>query len=156
VETVTFCLSKGLGSPVGSVLCGPKKFIGEARRVRKMLGGGMRQAGVLAAAGIYALENNVKRLTEDMENAGKIAAALASVRWAEIDPDTVETNILYFNTSIEANIIVSALEKQGVICSADGPNTIRMVTHLGINAEDTDKICKIIRNFDFPNKSKQE
>lgn len=152
VDTVTFCLSKGLGCPVGSILCGPKKFIAEARRVRKMLGGGMRQAGVLAAAGICALENNVKRLTEDMKNAGKIAATLASVRWAEIDPDTVETNILYFNTSLKADLIVSALEKQGVICGADGPNTIRMVTHLGINAEDTDKICRIIKNFVIPNK----
>lgn len=151
-DTVTFCLSKGLGAPVGSLLCGPEKFIAEARRVRKMLGGGMRQAGIIAAAGIYALENNVKNLVLDMENAKKIAKSLSVVKWAEIDLETVETNILYFSTSLKADIIVSALEKKGIICGAAGPNTIRMVTHLGISAEDTDEICLIIKKFEVPNK----
>lgn len=152
VDTVTFCLSKGLGAPVGSLLCGPEKFIAEARRVRKMLGGGMRQAGVLAAAGIYALENNINSLVLDMQNAKKIAKTLSAVKWAKIDTDTVETNILYFNTTLKAETIVSALEKKGIISGASGPNTIRMVTYLGISEEDTDAICRIINDFEVPNK----
>jgi len=156
VDTVTFCLSKGLGAPVGSILCGSEKFIAEARRVRKMLGGGMRQAGVLAAAGIYALENNVKPLIQDMENAKKIAKSLSLVKWAEIDLETVETNILYFNTSQNADIIVSALGKKGIICGAASPKSIRMVTHLGISDEDTKEICKIIKRFELPGKGKKK
>jgi threonine aldolase len=151
-DTVTFCLSKGLGAPVGSLLCGPEKFIAEARRVRKMLGGGMRQAGVLAAAGIYALENNVKPLLFDMQNAKKIARTLTLVNWADIDLETVETNILYFNTSLKADVIVAGLEKKGLICGTAGPNTIRIVTHLGISVEDTDEICLIIKKFEVPSK----
>ncbi len=85
-DTVTFCLSKGLGAPVGAVLCGKKDFIAEARRVRKMLGGGMRQAGIIAAAGVYALENNVERLAEDHENAKAIARALAGNRLGDHRP----------------------------------------------------------------------
>ncbi len=149
-DTVTFCLSKGLGAPVGSLLCGSEKFIAEARRVRKMLGGGMRQVGVLAAAGIYALENNIKPLILDMQNAKKIAKTISTVKWAEIDLDTVETNILYFKTFAKADIIVSALEKKGIICGAASPNSIRMVTHLGISTEDTDEICRIIKEFEVP------
>ncbi len=152
VDTVTFCLSKGLGAPVGSVLCGSEKFITEARRVRKMLGGGMRQAGVLAAAGIYALENNIKLLDQDMRNAKKIAETLNRTSWAEIDLNTVETNILYFNTLQKADIIVNALEKKGIICGTAGPDSIRMVTHLGISVEDTETICSIIREFSVPSK----
>jgi len=155
VDTVTFCLSKGLGAPVGSLLCGSEQFIKEARRIRKMLGGGMRQAGILAAAGIYALENNIKYLSSDMENAAKIAKALNVVKWADIDLETVETNILYFNTSIKADIIVAGLEKKGIICGAASPYSIRMVTHLGISIEDTDAICRIIKDFEFPGKRKK-
>ncbi len=156
VDTVTFCLSKGLGAPVGSILCGPEKFIAEARRVRKMLGGGMRQVGVLAAAGIYALENNIKPLTEDMENAKKIAKTLSLVKWAKIDLSTVETNILYFDTSQKADIIVAALRKKGIVCGAASPKSIRMVTHLGISVEDTEDICKIIKKFEVPSKRKKK
>lgn len=156
VDTVTFCLSKGLGAPVGSILCGPEKFIAEARHVRKMLGGGMRQVGVLAAAGIYALENNIKPLTQDMENAKKIAKAISLVKWAKIDLAAVETNILYFDTSIKAELIVSALGKKGIICGAASPNSIRMVTHLGITIEDTDEICRIIKKFELPGKGKKK
>ncbi len=155
VDTVTFCLSKGLGAPVGSLLCGSEQFIKEARRVRKMLGGGMRQAGILAAAGIYALENNIKKLSSDMENAAKIAKALNVVKWADIDLETVETNILYFNTSVKADIIVAGLDKKGIICGAASPYSIRMVTHLGISNEDTDAICRIIKDFEIPGKRKK-
>lgn len=147
-DTITFCLSKGLGAPVGSLLCGPPKFIGEARRIRKMLGGGMRQAGVLAAAGIYALENNTERLAQDHSNAKQIAARLAQVSWAEIDPKKVETNIIYFDTpNHSAAHVASTLKKRGVLCSPFGEHSIRMVTHIDISQEDTDKVSAIIRDL---------
>ncbi len=146
-DTITFCLSKGLGAPVGSLLCGPPKFIQEARSLRKMLGGGMRQAGILAAAGIYALENNVERISEDHENAKRIAERLAEVSWATVDPASVETNIIYFDTpSHPAQQVAAALKKRGVLCSPFASNSIRMVTHIGISKEDTDKITSIIRD----------
>jgi len=146
VDTVTFCLSKGLGAPVGSLLCGPSKFIGEARRVRKMLGGGMRQAGIIASAGIYALENNIERLKDDHVNAKRIADTLSALEWANIDSKNVETNIIYFATPAHpAEQIVAQLKKKGVLCSAFGSNAIRMVTHLGITTQDVDEVCRLLR-----------
>ena len=143
-DTVTFCLSKGLGAPVGSMICGPRAFIAEARRVRKMLGGGMRQAGVIAAAGIYALRNNVERIAEDHENARVIAHALAGTSWAKVEPDVV-TNMIYFNTpGREAAKVVAALEKQGVRSGATGPEQIRFVTHLDVSRDDTKEIVRIV------------
>lgn len=145
-DTVTFCLSKGLGAPVGSLLCGGKEFIEEARRVRKLLGGGMRQAGVLAAAGIYALEHNVDRLPEDHQNARTIAKALAEAPWAQIDLDRVETNIIIFHTAgYKAEAVVSALKKKDVLCSAFSDYSIRMVTSLAVTGEDINEVCRIIR-----------
>jgi threonine aldolase len=147
-DTITFCLSKGLGAPVGSLLCGPPRFIQEARRVRKMLGGGMRQAGVLAAAGIYALEHNVERISEDHTHAKRIAERLAEVSWASVDPTSVETNIIYFDTpNHPAQQVASALKKRGVLCSPFASNSIRMVTHIGISKEDTDTVSSIIRDL---------
>jgi threonine aldolase len=148
-DTVTFCLSKGLGAPVGSVLCGPQEFIDEARRIRKMLGGGMRQAGILAAAGIYALENNIERLAEDHANAKKLAEALYDCPWAEIDPVTIETNIVFFRTSKDAETIAAGLKRKGILCGAPGPRLIRMVTNLGITTNDIDKVCTILRESKF-------
>jgi len=145
-DTITFCLSKGLGAPVGSMLCVDEKFIAEARRIRKMLGGGMRQAGILAAAGIYALENNIQRLEIDHANAKRLAISLSDVPWAEIDPLVVETNILYFSTGKrKAEVVVNALAKRGVLSGALGSHSIRFVTHLGISEEDTEEICQIIK-----------
>ena len=119
-DTVTFCLSKGLGAPVGSMICGPRELIAEARRVRKMLGGGMRQAGVIAAAGIYALRNNVERIAEDHENARAIAQALAGTAWAKVAPDVV-TNMIYFTTpGRDAAKVVEALERRGIRSRATG------------------------------------
>ena len=142
-DTVTFCLSKGLGAPVGSVLCGDSAFITEARRIRKLLGGATRQAGVLAAAGLYALENNIERLKEDHENAGLLAEALKSTKWAVIGP--VETNIVYFATpGKEAAQICKALAEKGVVCNPAGPELIRMVTSLEISRADTKEVCRII------------
>jgi threonine aldolase len=144
-DTVTFCLSKGLGAPVGSVVCGPKPFIAEARRVRKMLGGGMRQAGVIAAAGVYALRNNVDRIAEDHENARLIAQALAQTKWAEIDPKDVASNMVFFRTlGREAEKVVRALEEQGIRSGATGPDQVRFVTHLDVSREDTKDVTRII------------
>jgi len=147
-DTVSFCLSKGLGAPVGSLLCGAQKFIDDARRVRKMLGGGMRQAGVLAAAGVYALENNIDRLTEDHENARLIAEALVDAKWASLDIGSVRTNIIFFDTpNTTAAEVAAALEKKGVLCQPSAPYQIRMVTSLAISTKDAAKICQVIRGL---------
>lgn len=143
-DTVTFCLSKGLGAPVGSMICGPRALIAEARRVRKMLGGGMRQAGVIAAAGIYALQNNVDRIAEDHENARTIAKALAGTAWAKVEPDVV-TNMIYFDTpGRDAAKVVEALEQKGIRSGATGPGQIRFVTHLDVSRQDTKEIVGIV------------
>lgn len=147
-DSVTFCLSKGLGAPVGAMLCGRKELIAEARRVRKMLGGGMRQAGIIAAAGVYALTHNIERLQEDHENARAIARALAAASWARVDPADVVTNIIYFDTpGRSADDIVKALSRQGLLALATGPHQIRFVTHLDIAAEDTKEIVRIIESL---------
>ena len=144
---MTFCLSKGLGAPVGSMICGPRDFIAEARRVRKMLGGGMRQAGVIAAAGIYALRHNVERIVEDHENARSIARALAGTSWARVEPDVV-TNMVYFNTpGHDAAKVVEALERQGIRGDTTGPDRIRLVTHLDVSLQDTKEIVRIVEGL---------
>ncbi len=144
-DTVTFCLSKGLGAPVGSLICGPRDLVAEARRVRKMLGGGMRQAGIIAAAGIYALQHNVERIVEDHENARAIAEALAGTSWAEVNPKDVATNMVYFRTpGRDAAQVVEALEKLGIRCGATGPDQIRFVTHLDVSREDTKQIARLL------------
>jgi len=146
-DTVTFCLSKGLGAPVGSMICGPRALIAEARRVRKMLGGGMRQAGVIAAAGIYALKHNVDRIAEDHENARSIAQALAGTSWAKVEPDVV-TNMIYFRTpGREAAKVVDTLERNGIRSGATGPDQIRFVTHLDVSREDTKEIVEIVERL---------
>jgi threonine aldolase len=147
-DTMTFCLSKGLGAPVGSVICGPKALIAEARRVRKMLGGGMRQAGVIAAAGIYALRHNVERISEDHENARTIAEALAATKWAAVDPADVATNMVYFKTpGRDAAKVVAALEAQGIRSGATGPEQIRFATHLDVSRGDTKEIVRILESL---------
>ncbi|MBN2050652.1 MAG: low-specificity L-threonine aldolase [Spirochaetales bacterium] len=147
-DTVTFCLSKGLGAPVGSLLCGSKDFIEEARRVRKLLGGGMRQAGILAAAGLWALEHNVERLEEDHQNARTLAKALIEAPWVQLDLDRVETNIIIFNTAgYRADAVVQALKKRGVLCNTTGDYSIRMVTSLAVTGEEINDVCRIIREL---------
>lgn len=147
-DTVSFCLSKGLGAPVGSMLCGSSEFIWKALKVRKQLGGGMRQAGILAAAGLYALDNNLKRLADDHRNAARISGALDFVPWAEINLKWVETNIIIFRTpENNAEAIVGKLHDAGILCFSIGPDSIRMVTHLDISSEDTDEICRIIQEL---------
>ena len=137
-DTVQFCLSKGLGAPVGSILLGSGEFIDEARIWRKRLGGGMRQAGILAAAGIIALEESPKRLHEDHANARRLAEGLANINGITIDVETVETNIVIFDISDTAKTsaeIVAALKDNGILAIGFA-NSIRMVTHLDVSSED--------------------
>jgi threonine aldolase len=139
VDSVGFCLSKGLSAPVGSVLCGDAAFIAEARRWRKAVGGGMRQCGVLAAAGIVALEEMVDRLAEDHANARRLAEGIAGLPGIAIDPQTVQTDIVIFQVTserISAAQLVTALRERGIQMSAFGPTQIRAVTHYGIQAAD--------------------
>ncbi|MGA3081857.1 MAG: GntG family PLP-dependent aldolase [Terracidiphilus sp.] len=134
-DTVMFCLSKGLGAPVGSMLVGSAEAMARARLFRKALGGGMRQAGVLAAAGLIALEQGPGRLHEDHANARLLAEALANIEPVEIDLDAVETNIVVFRLKggLKAEDVTSRLKARGILASAVGPATIRLVTHLDVD-----------------------
>ena len=144
-DSVTFCLSKGLGCPVGSILCGSREFIAEARRYRKMLGGGMRQAGVIAAAGVYALENMVDRLAEDHENARLAAEGLAEIPGIELAPPP-QTNLLYFTVDgWKLPEFVRRLEESGVLCFDEG-GRIRWVTHFGIERADVEEAVARLRS----------
>src|SRR5215475_1796585 len=137
-DSVMFCLSKGLGAPVGSMLLGTKAFINEARAGRKILGGGMRQAGVLAAAGLIALEESPKVLAEDHANAKLLAEGLAELPGVSIDPEKVVTNIVIFDvadTGITADQICAQLRERGVLASGFG-SSIRMVTHYDVSRAD--------------------
>ena len=141
VDSVSFCLSKGLAAPVGSLVCGTSQFIREARRNRKLLGGGMRQAGVLAAAGIVALETMVDRLAEDHANARRLAEGLAMLPGVLLDPEQIHTNIVVFGlrpTAISPQQLVAGLAARGVRLNAIGPRQLRAVTHYGIDSEDID------------------
>ncbi len=136
-DTVTFCLSKGLGAPVGSVLCGPAEVIDRARRWRKMVGGGWREAGMLAAAALWALENSVERLAEDHVNARTLAEGLAEMDGLSVDLDRVQTNIVYFRpTAMPAADFVERCREGGLLGSTNRDGRVRFVTHLGVDAAD--------------------
>ena len=140
-DSVSFCLSKGLSSPVGSVICGSGEFIAEARRNRKVLGGGMRQSGVIAAAGIESLKHMVDRLAEDHENARRLAEGIAGTPGLSIDPSRVQTNIVYIDISdngLTAEEHVKQLADRGIKILQVAPRRLRAVTHYGISAEDID------------------
>lgn len=145
VDTVTFCLSKGLGAPVGSLLCGGRDRIDEARRWRKMLGGGMRQAGVIAAAGVVALETMVDRLAEDHSNARKLALGLSKIPGISIDPDSLPTNLVFFKvpegTSLE---LAHRLSERAIKVGPREDSRWRMVTHYGITSADIDYALGVI------------
>lgn len=146
-DSVMFCTSKGLGAPIGSVLCGAEKFIERARSVRKMFGGGMRQVGVIAAAGIFALENNVEKLSLDHARAKKLAAMLAKISWIEIDVDEIETNILVFKidkTVMNAFQFADSLKKEGILCGPFSSSVVRMVTHLDLTDDDIDQVENVL------------
>ncbi|GAH79245.1 unnamed protein product, partial [marine sediment metagenome] len=147
VDSLIFCLSKGLSAPVGSVVCGSGEFIAEARRTRKVLGGGMRQAGVIAAAGITALEQMVDRLAEDHINARRLAEGIARIGGLSIDPAGTQTNIVYFelvSDRLTAEELVTELGKKGIRLFCTGPSRLRMVTHYGIGSEDIDAALAVL------------
>ena len=138
-DSMSFCLSKGLAAPVGSVICGSKDFIDQARGIRKGLGGGMRQAGIIAAAGIVALETMVDRLQEDHINARLLADGIADLPDVVLDPESIKTNIIYFDmddNAVESADFLAALSTKGIQFFDTGPRRFRMVTHYGITAED--------------------
>ena len=145
-DSLSICFSKGLGAPVGSVLIGTKEFIHKARRVRKVLGGGMRQAGMLAAAGIYALENNIDRLSVDHSNAQLIAKALEKCTWIEKIMN-VETNIIigYVKDEFSNADFTNKLAENNILIIPFGKGKIRMVTHLDINESDVDKVITSLK-----------
>ncbi len=145
-DSLTFCFSKGLGAPVGSILAGSKEFIEKAHRYRKMLGGGMRQVGILAAAAIYALDNNVERLAEDHLFAKMLANALAKIDGFQINPEHVETNIVVFDVSkskFSVNQVVEKMEDNGVLLVPFGATLVRAVTSLAVCREEIEKTIEI-------------
>ena len=141
-DSVQFCISKGLSAPVGSLIVSDGEFIGRARKFRKMVGGGMRQAGILAAAGIVALEEMVDRLAEDHANAKALARGLATIEGIEIDPDVVETNILFYGLrGVALADFIARLKEAGILV---GPG--RMVTHYGVTRADIDDVLEEARS----------
>ncbi len=144
-DSVSICLSKGLGAPVGSVLLGDEAFIGRARRWRKMLGGGMRQAGILAAAGLYALAHNVERLAEDHENARVLAEGLARIPGVAVDPASAQTNMVFVVVDgIEPKEFVGRLRERGVAVSP--ARRMRLVTHLDVSRADVEHAVEAFRD----------
>ncbi len=147
-DTVSVCFSKGLGAPVGSALAGSDELIGEARRHRKLFGGGMRQVGIIAAAALYALENNVERLEEDHANAQTIANAVRSAKGLKLDPEQVDTNIIFIKVDPSlgtAAQFVKALENENVRTLALGPDLVRLVTNLHVSDEGARRAADVIR-----------
>ncbi len=143
-DSVWIDLSKGLGCPVGAVLTGSRAFIEEAWYVKHRLGGAMRQAGIIAAAGVYALTHNIERLADDHANARRLAEQLAGVRGISLDPERVKTNIVIFEVA-EAERLAARLEEKGVILTVLGPTTLRAVTHLDVNRAQVDAAARTIR-----------
>jgi threonine aldolase len=139
VDSVMFCLSKGLSAPVGSILAGSKEFIKRARKNRKMIGGGMRQAGIIAAAGIIALEKMIERLKEDHKNARILAEGLSKIEGIKVDLETVQTNMVYFDfqeLGISTFQFLEKLANYNLLGSPRPPSQVRFVTHYGINEKD--------------------
>jgi threonine aldolase len=141
--------TKGLGAPVGAAIAGPRDFIAEAWRLKQQMGGAMRQAGIIAAGGIYALRHHVKRLAEDHANARRLAEGLAALPGVALDPATVETNLVFFDVTgaIDAPTAVQGLLARGVRMGALGPRTIRAVTHLDVSAAAIDKTLAAAREI---------
>ncbi len=147
-DTLTFCVSKGLGAPVGSLLLGSKEFIEEARHVRKMLGGGMRQAGIIAAAGLYALEHHVERLKDDHARAKRIAQTLAASSWASLELEDVQTNIIFVSgKNCSGKKLEEVLNRKGIACYGS-EESVRLVTHIDLSEQDIDTVCSIIESID--------
>jgi threonine aldolase len=150
VDSVSFCLSKGLSAPIGSVLCGSKEFVAEARRIRKILGGGMRQTGIIAAAGIMALDDMTKRLEEDHRNARRFAEGVAGIPGFSVDLEYVKTNIVFFHLTgdrISDEDILARADEKGLKFLSLGPSRFRVVTHYGIGADDIERALEILREI---------
>ncbi|MFZ1080574.1 MAG: GntG family PLP-dependent aldolase [Candidatus Kryptoniota bacterium] len=148
-DSVSVCLSKGLGAPVGSVLTGTKEYIDRAHRFRKIFGGGMRQAGVLAAAGLYALEHNIHRLAEDHEKAKAFAKILCESPLYEVNIEHVETNIVIFGIKplLTVNKFIADTKSLGILLSAGSAGKVRAVTHLDVSIEDVRKAAEILVKY---------
>lgn len=153
-DTVSLCLSKGLGAPVGSLVCGSKDLIREARHWRKVLGGGMRQAGILAAAGLYALKNNVQRLAVDHDNARLLAQGLAEINEITVEIDNLQTNILFISIAQNSHDALHVyLKDLGIIIPAG--NRVRLVTHLDVDADDIARVVMACKKFLVEHKQTQ-
>ena len=147
-DSIQFCLSKGLGAPVGSMIVGTREFVERSRSIRKMLGGGMRQAGVLAAAGLVALEKGPQRLQEDHDNAQFLARHLAEIPRIVLDPAKVQTNIVIFDlkkSGRSSGDFLKALSERGVLAVPVDNERVRMVTHLDVNRQDIEKAVEVVR-----------
>jgi threonine aldolase len=147
-DSVSVCFSKGLGAPIGSALAGPREFVNRARRVRKLFGGGMRQAGVAAAAALYALEHHRDRLVEDHRNARVLAQAIADTPGLRLDPSAVETNLIWVEVDPDlgpAREVVAGLKQHGVLVHLAGPHTFRACTHLDVSAAQVERAAETIR-----------
>lgn len=153
-DSVSVCLSKGLGAPIGSVISGSSDFIQIARRNRKMFGGGMRQVGIIAAGGIYAIENNFNRLVEDHRNAKVLAQGLSKIAKISVDLESVQTNIVVIDlkeSGMEVGEVLNQLKEKGVLAVPFGKNKIRCVTHLDVNEDDIYLALKVFREvFENP------
>ncbi len=144
-DSVSVCLSKGLGAPIGSLVAGSKAFIDRVHRFRKMFGGGMRQVGILAAAGLYAIEHHIERIKEDHQNAKRLALGLSEMEGVSIEPQHVETNIIIFDVSqggMTASQLAEKMREKGILIHAFGKAQIRLVTHLDVNEEDIETALK--------------
>ena len=147
VDSVSLCLSKGLGTPAGSVLVGSRAFIERARRMRKLVGGGMRQVGILAAAGLYALDHHIERLAIDHTNAVRLADQLNRIDKVEVNKDLVETNMVFMKLpGGSAEPLRKYLSKRGILLGG-GERSIRLVTHLDIDVDGVDELAIEIHNF---------
>ncbi|MBD3306901.1 low-specificity L-threonine aldolase [candidate division KSB3 bacterium] len=145
-DSISVCLSKGLGAPVGSVLCGTRGLIKTARRWRKVVGGGMRQAGILAAAGILALNEHVERLAEDHANAQLLAEGLSQIKEIDLDPASAQTNMVFISLNTSSHeALASYLQQRNILISPRHP--IRLVTHLDVSAEDMQTVVAALRQF---------
>jgi len=149
VDNLMFCLSKGLSCPVGSVVVGSQAFIDKARKVRKVLGGGMRQAGIIAAPGIVALETMIGRLEEDHRNAKRLAEGIAKIEGIAVDVERVQTNMVLFDIiglGVADELFISKLKENGVLALTNAKNKVRMVTHRGIEREHIEKAITAVEN----------
>ena len=148
-DSVQFCLSKGLGAPVGSMIVGSRDFIERCRSIRKMLGGGMRQAGVLAAAGMVALEDGPRRLQVDHDNAQVLARKLSDIPGIALDPAKVQTNIVIFSvkpSGLSSADFLSRCSARGLLAVPVDADRVRMVTHLDVDRSDMDKAAEIVES----------